>query len=157
FSNSKVENFQLMHDTIITRALGIVTDYTVVSEGKGMGGTYRMKIKAKVSKSVLAKSWGELQNVLNQIGRPKVMVAITERIDGQLEEQSILETNIEEKLLKSGFDLVARTAMESIRKKEMDDAAVSGNVGKLQAIAKDHDAQIFIAGTTNANQAGVEN
>src|SRR5437763_179613 len=36
FSNSKVENFQLMHDTIITRAAGIVTDYQVVSEGKGV-------------------------------------------------------------------------------------------------------------------------
>src|SRR5262245_1380648 len=33
FSNSHVENFQLMHDTIITRAVGLVTDYQVISKG----------------------------------------------------------------------------------------------------------------------------
>jgi copper chaperone CopZ len=83
------------------------------------------------------------------------MVWILERIDGKTEDQSILETKIEERLLKSGFDLVARTAIEDNKKKEMADAAASNNVAKAQAIAKDLDAEIFIIGTANANQAGL--
>jgi len=158
FSNSKVENYQLMYDTIISRAEGIVTDYKLVGKPrKIMGGTVKVKIKARVSKSVLKESWGAVQNVLNQIGRPKIMVYIVERIDGKTEEQSILETEIEKKLLKSGFDLVARTAVEATKKKEMEDAAANNNVAKMQAIAKDNDAHIFISGTANANQAGMEN
>ena len=32
FSDSKVENYQLMHDTIISRAEGIVTDFKIVGK-----------------------------------------------------------------------------------------------------------------------------
>jgi hypothetical protein len=157
FSDTKVQNYQLLHDTIISRAQGIVKDYKVVRETPVVGGTFKVVIRAQVSKSALARSWGEVQNILKQMGRPKILVWINERIDGRPEEQSILETNIEERLLKSGFDLVAKKAVDAIRQKESADAAAENNVKKLQAIAKDAEAHIFITGTANANQAGIEN
>ena len=40
--------------------------------------------------------------------------------------------------------------------KEKADAAANDNMKKLQAIAKDFGAEIFITGTANANQAGME-
>lgn len=156
FTDSKVQNYQLIHDTIISRAQGIVKDYKILKEGPVVGGSFKVSIRAQVSKSVLAKSWGEVQNVLKQIGRPKIVVCIAERIDNRPEELSILETNIEERLLKSGFDLVAMKAVAAIRQKESADAASEANVKKLQAIAKEAEAHIFIAGTANANQAGIE-
>jgi hypothetical protein len=158
FSNSQVENFQLMHDTIITRAEGIVTDFTVVKGPTPVvgGGTVKIWIKAKVSKKAMVDSWGAIQNVLNQLGRPKVMVYIQERIDGKTEDQSILETKIEERLLKSGFDLVDRNQSQAIAEKEKADAAAEDNTAKLRAIAKDFGAHILITGTANANQAGME-
>jgi hypothetical protein len=156
FSNTQVENFQVMHDTIISRAEGIVTDYKVLSEKEVMGGTWKVRIKARVSKKALHDSWGAVQNVLNQVGRPKILVAILEKIDGKPEEQSILETEIEKRLLGSGFDMVEKSAAASVREKEKADAASEDNINKIRAIAKDHDAQIFITGTANANQAGME-
>ena len=156
FSNTQVENFQVMHDTIISRAEGIVTDYKVLSEKEVMGGTWKVRIKARVSKKALHDSWGAIQNVLNQIGRPKILVAIMEKIDGRPEEQSILETEIEKRLNTSGFDLIEKSAAASIREKEKADAASEDNINKVRAIAKDHDAQIYITGTANANQTGIE-
>jgi hypothetical protein len=158
FSQSQVENFQLMHDTIISRAEGIVTDYQVVKGPTPVvgGGTVKVWIKAKVSKKAMVDSWGAIQNVLNQIGRPKIMVYIVEKIDGKTEEQSILETKIEERMLKSGFDLVDRNQTQVIAEKEKADAAAEDNLAKLQAIAKDFGAHILITGTANANQAGLE-
>lgn len=156
FSDSKVENYQLMHDTIISRAQGIITDYKIVSEKPVIGGTIKVVIKAAVSKTVLARSWGEVQNVLKQIGRPKILVSINERIDGKIEEQSILETLIEKPLLQSGFELVAKDAVAAIKAREAADAAAEDNIAKVQAIAKDAGAEIFIIGTANANQAGIE-
>ncbi|MBN1491858.1 MAG: hypothetical protein JXA69_18245 [Phycisphaerae bacterium] len=156
FSDSKVENFQLMHDTIISRAQGIVKDYKIVEEKKVVGGGIKILIKAKVSKSVLATSWGEVQNVLKQMGKPKILVSIEERIDGKTEKQSGLAMLIQKPLLASGFELVSAQGAEAIRAKESEDAAAEDNIRKVQAIAKDFGAQIFIIGTANANQAGME-
>lgn len=156
FSDTKVENFQLMHDTIISRAQGLVKDFKVLREGEVAGGTYKVKIKALVSKSVLAATWAELQNVLNQVGRPRILVWINERIGSEPQEESLLENKIEERLLKSGFDIVARKGIEAIKRKEIADAAAANNVQKLQAMAKDFDAHIFITGTATATPAGME-
>ena len=156
FSESQVENFELMRDTILSRAEGIVTDYKVLEEKEVIGGTYKCRIRARVSKQAMHDSWGAIQNVLNQIGRPKIMVFITEKIDGRVEEQSILETAIEDRLTTAGFDLVDKNQIAQIREKEKADAKIEDNIEKLKAIAKDFDAHIFIAGTANANRAGIE-
>lgn len=159
FSQTQVDNFQLTYDTILTRAEGIVTDYQIVKGPTPVvgGGTVKVWIKARVSKKAMVDAWGAIQNVLNQIGRPKIMVYIVERIDGTVEDQSILETKIEERMLKSGFDLVDRNQTRAIAEKEKADAAAEDNLAKLQAIAKDFGAHILITGTANANQAGLEN
>lgn len=155
FSHTEVQDFQVMHDTIISRAQGLVKDFKVLEEKPVMGGTFKVRIRAMVSKSVLAAAWGELQNVLKQVGRPKVLVWINERIDDRPQEESLLENKIEERLLKSGFDLVARKAIAAIKQKELADAAATRNVEKMQAIAKDFDAHIFITGTANAHHADI--
>ncbi len=155
-SHSQTENFELVRDTIYARSEGIITDYKVLQEGAGVGGTYFCKIKAKVSKSAIATDWGSVQNVLDQIGRPGIMVCITERIDGVTDTSSILESKIEERLIKSGFDVYSKQGLDSIQAKEAADAAAEDNIAKLQALAKDHNTQIFIMGHANANAAGVK-
>ncbi len=154
-SHSQAENFVLVRDTIYARSEGIVTDYKVLEEGEGMGGTFLCRIRARVSKSAIASTWGEVQNVLDQIGRPGIMVLITEKIDGVVDNSSILESKIEERLVKAGFDVYAGEQVRAIAKKEADDAAAEDNVAKMQAIAKDFGTHIFISGAANANAAGV--
>ncbi len=155
-SYSQVENFELIRDTIYSKAEGLVTDYKIVDHGAAAGGTYFCEIQAKVSKSAVASSWGAVQNVLDQIGRPGVMVMISEYIDDVLDDSSILESKIEERLIKSGFDVYAGAQVREIAKRESADAAIEDNVAKMQAIAKDFGTQIFITGSAHANAAGVE-
>jgi len=154
-SYSQVENFELIRDTIYSRAEGIVSDYEVLEQGPGAGGVFFCKIRAKVSKSAVASTWGEVQNVLDQIGRPGIMVYIIERIDDVTDSSSILESKIKERLIKSGFDVYSREQLNAIQSKEAEDAAAEGNIAKLQAIAKDFSTQIFVTGHSNANAAGV--
>jgi hypothetical protein len=156
FSNSQVENFELIRDTIYTKAAGIIKDYKVLEEGDGAGGIKYCRIEAKVSKSAVASAWGEVQNVLDQIGRPKIMVWIDETIDGAIQTSSILESKIEERLVKSGFDVYARQQIDAITQRESADAASEDDIAKMQALAKDFDCQIFIRGHGNADAAGVE-
>lgn len=154
-SHSNVENFELIRDSIYARADGLVTDYKILEQGEGAGGVYYCKILAKVSKSAIASTWGEVQNVLDQIGRPGIAVYILERIDGVVQDSSILESQIESRLLAKGFTVYAGEQVRQIAEKEGADAAAEGNVAKMQAIAKDFGTQIFITGTAQANSAGV--
>ena len=154
-SHTQVENFELIRDTIYSRAEGIVSDYKVLQEGPGIGGTYFCKIEAKVNKTAIATTWGEVQNVLDQLGRPGVAVCIVETIDGVVDRSSILESKIEERLIKSGFDVYNSAHLKAKAAKESDDAAAEDDVAKLMAIAKDFGTQIFITGNANANQAGI--
>ncbi len=155
-SHSHAENFQLIRDTIYARADGIVTDYKILEQGDAAGGTKFCKIKAKVSKNAVASTWGEVQNVLDQIGRPGIAIYILERIDGAVQDSSILESQLENRLLKAGFNIYAGDHMRAVAEKESADAGSEGNVAKVAAIAKDFGTQIFITGTAQANAAGVK-
>ena len=155
-SRSQVENFELIRDTIYARADGIVTDYKILEQGDAAGGVKYCKILAKVSKSAIATTWGEVQNVLDQIGRPGIAVYILERIDGTVQDGSILESQIEHRLLDAGFDVYAGEQIRRIMEKESADAESEENVAKVRAISKDFGTQIFITGTAQANSAGVK-
>ncbi|HQL54355.1 MAG TPA: hypothetical protein PLQ87_06585 [Phycisphaerae bacterium] len=154
---SQVENFALVRDTIYSRAAGIVRDYRILQEGEIAGGLWAVTIEATVRPSAVAEMWGEVQNVLDQLGRPKLMVWIDERIDGQYEPHSIVESRIEEMFVKAGFDLVSREAVEDIRRREAAEAQDERNATKLARLAKDAGAHILIRGSANADRAGIEN
>ncbi len=152
-SFSKVENFELVRDTIFSRSDGLVSEYTVLDEGEGANNVYYCKIRAQVSKSAIARAWGEVQHVLSLIGRPKVMVYITEKIDHELDDNSILESKIEERLIKSGFDVYDSSQLNAIAAKEAAYAVETGNKEKMRALAKGFGTQIFVMGHANANKA----
>ena len=154
-SRSNVENFELIRDTIYARADGIVTDYKILDQDEMAGGGWYCKIIAKVRKDAIASTWGEVQNVLDQIGRPGIAVYIQERIDGVIQDSSILESQIEHRLLDAGFVVHAGGQLRAIAEKESADAASEQNVAKMQVIAKDFGSQIFITGTAQADSAGV--
>ncbi len=154
-SRSQVENFQLIRDTVFARADGIVTDYKILEKGDAAGGLKYCKIAAKVSKSAIASTWGEVQNVLEQVGSPGIMVYIQESIDSIPQESSILEAKIEEVLLARGFKLYSRTQLSEIEKKEIAAANADNQFNKVLALAKQFGTQIFITGHSNANFAEV--
>ncbi len=153
FNKSKTENFELVRDTILTRAEGLVRKYDILKEGDAAGDLYFCDIRAEVSRDPVAREWGEVQNLLLQLGNPKITVFIAETIDGQPSTSSILESKIEKRLLEVGFQVYSRTQLDAIKAKEVDDAIRRGDQGKVQAWAKRFATQIFITGHANANQA----
>ena len=156
-SHSQVRDFVLIRDTIYSKASGIVSDYTILKEQEVAGGTWEVTIEAIVRPDAVAHAWGEVQNVLDQIGRPKIMVWIDEQIDGRLQDESIVASRIEELFLKAGFDLVAQKGLEDLRRREGADAADEKDAAKLARLAKDAGAHILIRGSANADRAGLRN
>lgn len=152
---SDVQNFALIRDTIYSRAAGVVSDYRIVSEREIANGLIEITIEAAVRPSAVAQTWGEVQNVLDQLGRPRIMVWIDETIDGERQEDSIVERRIEQMLLKAGFDLVDRKAVAEIKTREADDARDLGDAAKLARLAKDSGAHLLIRGSADADRAGL--
>ncbi|MBL8878248.1 MAG: hypothetical protein JNG88_03930, partial [Phycisphaerales bacterium] len=138
-------------------AFGIVKDYRVIEERNGDGGAVIVIVEATVRPSAVAEVWGEVQNVLDQIGRPKIMVWIDETIDNEQQRDSMVESRLAEMFLKAGFDLVERRGISDIARREADDARDERNAAKLARLAKDAGAHILIRGSANANRAGLEN
>ena len=156
-SYSQTQDFMLVRDTIYSRAAGIVSDYRIINERPGPGGTVIMEIEATVRPDAVAAAWGEVQNVLDQIGRPKIMVWIDERIDGHLQRDSMVESRIEELFVKAGFDLVTRKARGDVAHPGQADVRDECGSTQLQRIAREAGAHVLIRGAANANRAGIEN
>lgn len=155
YSHSEVKDFALVKDTILARAAGFVQKYDIVSEAKSADGIIELKIKATVSIQGIEDTWGAVTTLLKQMGRPKIMVAITEKIGTEVQEVSTVQTRVEEMLLKSGFILVDQSQLKEIDKKDMASAAADDNMSKVQAIAKRFGAQLFITGMAKATAADV--
>ncbi|MEP0845788.1 MAG: hypothetical protein HRF50_03080 [Phycisphaerae bacterium] len=155
-SYSQTENFALVRDTIYSRASGIVSEYKVIEESAEPGGAVRVTIDASVRPDAVAQTWGEIQNILDQRGRPRIVVWIDEKIDGEPQADSIVARRLEELFSKSGFDLVSRQALHDLRRREREHAETTGDAARLAALAKEAGAHIFIRGAANADRAGLE-
>ena len=154
YSNSKVENFQLMKDTILARSAGFCQSAEELSARELDDGTWEIKVKAVVSIKGIEDQWGVVTNLLKDVGRPKIMVFIPEKVDTDVRDVSTVQTKIEDLLLKSGFLLVDQAQIKAIDKKDLTAAIAEDKPDKVQAIAKRFGAHIFITGSAEAQSAG---
>jgi len=150
YSQSKTRDFALVRDTVLTRSAGFIQSHKIISAAKSADGLWEVKIRAVVSVKGIVDTWGVVRNLLKQMGRPKVMVFISEKIDGATQDDSTVQTRIENLLLKSGFLLVNRGQIKAIQKKDLEAAVAEDNPAKMQAVAKQFGAQLFISGSTSA-------
>ncbi len=148
-SQSETRDYQLIYDTILARAAGYLQEYKVVSASEN-DGIITVKIKAVVSVKGIEDTWGVVQNLLKAMGRPKIMVFISEKVDDKASDDSTVQTKIEALLLKNGFELVDKKQVKEIDKKDLAAAVTEDKPAKAQAIAKRFGAQIFISGSAEA-------
>jgi len=161
FSESKVENFVLVRDTVLARSAGYVQGYKVLSVSKTEDGIVQVKCCVTVSVQGIEDMWGVVTNLLAQMGRPKIMVFIVERIEKpngltEVVGTSTVQTAVEEILQESGFQLVNREQIEAIEQKNLEAAIAEGDPARAQAVAKRFGAQLFITGSANAARGQVK-
>lgn len=148
-SQSETKDFALVRDTVLARAAGFIQSKTIISKNTLPDGTWEVKITATVSIQGIEDTWGAVTTLLGQMGRPKIMVFIREKIAENVQDDSTVQTRIENILLKSGFLLVDKNQLKEIDLKDLAAAAAEDSPAKIQAIAKRFGAQIFITGTAN--------
>ena len=82
-SSSKVTDFALDYDRILSAAFGHVKTYSIVSSGLGKDGIYKVKVKADVQPGTPgAKDTLALRQIVLLKGSPRVSIKVEDQIDG---------------------------------------------------------------------------
>jgi len=155
-SQSETKDFALVRDTVLARAAGFIQSKKIISKNTLPDGTCEVKISAVVSIQGIEDTWGAVKTLLKQVGRPKIMVFIREKIAERPQADSTVQTRIENVLLKSGFLLVDKAQIKAIDQKDIEAALAQDNPAKIQAIAKRFGAQIFITGVANCTPGPIK-
>ncbi len=159
-AQSETRNYELVLDKVLSKSAGFVKGYDPnppVYSPPDADGIIHVKITARVAVKEVATEWGEIQILLEQKGKPRVMVAIAERIDGQKQDDSTVASEVEKLLLKNDFPLVDKGQFTEIQKKDITSAAFEDDIGKVVALGKQFGAELIVTGSSQADFGSTEN
>ncbi|OGV34215.1 MAG: hypothetical protein A2020_04320 [Lentisphaerae bacterium GWF2_45_14] len=121
-SESKVQNFQMEYDRVMTSSFGYVEDYEIISQNYDKAKSeYTVKLKAKVSKGspqmdkVLA-----LRLLVRRMQSPRVIVECKEDIAGEgfSGDGALTAALLEEMAQKTGFEIFKESTIKARDDKE---------------------------------------
>ncbi|MBN1555492.1 MAG: hypothetical protein JXA11_12160 [Phycisphaerae bacterium] len=150
YSQSETKDFELVKSTILTRSAGFIQSYKVIGKKITADDVFEIKMDVVILKDPLDDLWGVVTNLLKDMGRPKIMVFLREKIDGKWQDSSTVETQVVRSLKEAGFILVDQTQIKAIEKKDLDAAVAADDPSKVQFIAQQYGAPIFISGVVIA-------
>jgi hypothetical protein len=155
-SRTEVKDFAVISDKILSESRGYIKEYKIIKEGKEEGENGELtwvEIEAVVKLSKLRGDWDELKFYLKQKGDPKVLVVLTEKIDGQEEGKGDFGTREVENFFKEKgtVNVVDRTTLEEAKLREIAKASASGDLQKVAHLGGAAGANIVIIGTIEAS------
>ena len=153
-SQTQVENFETVKDQIYSYTEGLVTDVTTIRKGEA-GDRYFVVIQCKVHTSDLENKWQALRALVESRGKPRVMVTISETVNGVYSRSGTAQTIIQDELLKRRIPMVDESQMKAISENDLKEAQLDQDLAKVIAIGKRFNAEIIIVGTSEARNEGV--
>ncbi len=125
-SQTKIENYQMISDKILSRTKGYVSQYELVpGSQQNEFGLVFLKVKATVKTAALRDDLEAMKLIYSLKNLPRIMVVVQEHSPGLTLRQRTTATIIESNLLAKGFRLVDKEQMNTIQ--ERDRARFSDN------------------------------
>ncbi|KMQ52824.1 hypothetical protein CHISP_0045 [Chitinispirillum alkaliphilum] len=153
-SETEIRNFMVNRDVVLTRTVGAVRSYEILSEsGTEVDGNITVKIRATVSKSQIRDDLAALQILLETMDKPRVMVMIQE---SNMEDNSpgqIAETEILNFLSEKGFNLIDPGVVQQLKQHEKAMQALEGNTAAAAVIGAEAGADMIIVGSAVSRAA----
>jgi hypothetical protein len=153
-SQTEIENFQLKRDQIITKTIGSVKKYEVLSKSEE-AGLLEIRIKAVLATSTMRQDLAAFHILIESMEKPRVMVIISENnIDNSEPTSRTAETAVIQ-FLKDPyeFDLVDPSVASSIRSSEAKMAEIGGDPAAAASIGAEYGAEVLIGGEAIAREA----
>jgi hypothetical protein len=147
-SQTEIENFMLKRDMVITKTIGSVKNYEVISKNKTADGLFETRIKAALSKTTMHEDLASFHILLESMDKPKVMVIIAESNVGNTEPTNKSAENAIIKTLKSPYDfeLVDPGVVAQIKASQAKMAELAGDAAAAASIGSSAGAEVVITG-----------
>lgn len=145
-SETEVEKFELLRDTIRAKASGYLARYDVLERGKQDADTYAVKIKAVVKLNPIAADLMDVPAVMERLNRPRMMVVLEEIDRGQPSTQHLATAEAQKLLLEKGFDVVDATQVARLFQPEVLGKALRGEPAALLKVATEKGVETVIVG-----------
>ncbi len=140
---TEMKDFQVVRDKVFSQSQGIVNSFDIVREWEE-DGIYYITADCGVSTGALDGVLGPA--VIDMLGNPRVMVLVDESVDGDRPFLSTVEGAVLGVFEKAGYLLVDPGQAGNLDERELDAARQSGDVQKLQDLARTFRADVLIYG-----------
>jgi hypothetical protein len=154
-SQTEIENFQVKRDLVLTKTIGAVKSYQILSQLTEADGLLNIRIKATVSKSAMRDDLAAFQILIESMDKPKVMIVINEsNIDNDDPGNASAENAITS-ILKDpyGFEIVDQKLVSTIKSNKQRMASLAGNDVEAAAVGTQFGAEVLITGTAISRRA----
>jgi len=135
-SQTDVKDFQLIQDTIKTRASGYVSHQEVLNRWEDKG-IYHVILRATVKRNALRQSVDELKLTLIKAGKPRLMILISD---------PDIASKITENMKDAGFPVVDPGRARQLQKSAMGAKVFDEDQQNLSKLAMSLQAEILIVG-----------
>lgn len=159
-SKSKLQNFVLVKDTVLSRVAGLASWVDEPKYTEGIGGTVICTGRLKIKTEVVDATWAEVKEAVDALGRPKIMLVWRETIFDVAREvqnrevvqfDSSVKNEISRRLVDTGFLVVSSEQMNDILQKRMQEALMRDDKATLASLAKEFGAAIIVRGTARVS------
>ncbi len=160
-AQTKVENYMVVEDRILNWSRGYVKNYQILSEGKKTPESYEVVIQATVDMTNLANDANAVQNLLQSMGNPRVMIMIDEQNVGEVSTRyhyfqvnmTASETAMINKFTEKQFVVVDPMTVRQNKERDAILSAINGDTKAAKSIANALDAEVVITGKAIAKVA----
>lgn len=148
-SQTEVENFMVKRDKVVTKTLGAVKKYDILSKTRASDNVLEIRISAIISKTMMHSDLAAFHILLESMDKPKVMIIINENNIGNEEPTNMAAENAATDFLKSpyDFDIIDRNVTSIIRSNRQKMANLAGNAAEAASIGAGAGAEVIITGS----------
>jgi hypothetical protein len=152
-AQTRVENYELLDDSILTRSVGYVTGYEV-TEIREDGEYLKVLIRAVVNKDAVIEKLDTLKLMINRAGKPRVMVIVPEIYREKPATNPAAESAMIKGLLGVGFPVIDPAQLKRSYTLESLRRLIDGDNEELRSLATDYGAEIMVLGEAICERSG---
>jgi hypothetical protein len=152
-AQTRVENYDLLDDSILTRSVGFVTNYEV-TEIREDGEYLKVLVQAVVKEDAVIDELDTLKIMIRRAGKPRVMVVVPEIYRDKPATNPAAETTIIQGLLAVEFPVIDPAQLKRAYDLESLRRLLDGDSEGLRSLATDYGAEIMVLGEAICERFG---
>ncbi|MEW6752757.1 MAG: hypothetical protein AB1505_17530 [Candidatus Latescibacterota bacterium] len=150
-ARTRVENYALIEDQVLTHTDGYVCRYQVVAHGPAGDGTYRVTVDAVVSLQRLQQHFDALRLVVEEVGKPRLLCLGHESLPPSLQDgaarSGLVAVELRQALAQISADLLQVSPPGSVPE------SAYGSLEGAAAAGRELEADIVIRGHATVREA----